>query len=166
MRGKIEEARRSQSGKTVGLRIGSRWYQTKQFEMENCVGCLIEFADSASDYKGKTMYWANDAVVVEHDAQEPKGPDPRIAAGLGANTPLPPTYPSNPPPTNERDAMVYLPMTSNVVAHAIAAGVITEPKQISAWAQAAFLAAKGVVEPLVIRINTQSDEDFSDDIPF
>ena len=62
--------------------------------------------------------------------------------------------------------MGYLPMTSNVVAHAIAAGLIKDPTDIHAWAQAAFIAAKNAVEPMTVNINTQADDEFNDDIPF
>ena len=45
-----------------------------------------------------------------------------------------------------RDDVIFLPMTSNVVAHAIQAGLITKPEDLQKWADSAFQAAKSALE--------------------
>ena len=147
MRGKIEQAKDSQSGKTLGVKIGERWYSTKDFEMRSMVGKMIDFEPTSSEYNGKTMWWLNDYVLCDNT------PNPG-----SANHPL-----GSPVGVPRNDGLSYLPMTSNLVAHAIAAGLITQPAQIATWAGAAFAAAKNVVEGVVV---TQAPEDFDDDIPF
>ena len=45
-----------------------------------------------------------------------------------------------------RDDVVFLPMTSNIVANAIQAGLITKPEELGKWADHAFAAAKSALE--------------------
>jgi len=63
IRGRIEEAKVSQSGKTLGVKIGGTWYQTKSFELQGKIGTTIEGQVSADEWpkgSGKMMHWLND----------------------------------------------------------------------------------------------------------
>ena len=62
--GRIEEARKSQSGKTLGVKINGKWYSTKLWEMENMVGETITITDhSMQEWNGKTIHWLNEYEV-------------------------------------------------------------------------------------------------------
>ncbi len=152
--GVIEEAKQSKSGKTMGIKVGGKWYHTKEFHWQGQVGKHVAFVSSYQAIGDGGMTWANDIVFSGSEgAPSQQTPPPRGQHDDGQQT-----VPVN---TTRPDAMSYLPMTSNVVAHAIAAGVITEPSHIRTWAQAAFDAARTVVE------GTQKhDDEFGDEIPF
>ena len=63
MIGRIDEARQSKSGKTLGVKVGGQWYSTKHWELENMIGQEITFQTSSSEFNGKTMHWLNDYTV-------------------------------------------------------------------------------------------------------
>jgi len=105
------------------------------------------------------MYWINDYEFTNSSAANPQGPDAMVQRPAGQTIAQP-----LPAPTG-RDATTYLPMTSNLVAHAIQAGMITKPQQIGPWAEHAFAAAKNVVEGKQAE-TPPGGEDFDDDIPF
>ena len=158
MRGKIEQAKNSKSGKTLGVLIGQVWYSTKSWELADMVGQMIEFETSTSEFQGQTMHWLNDYGVVDNSQASGALNQPVGVAGV----------PAPAASVAGNDGLSYLPMTSNLVAHAIAAGVITDPTQIDVWARCAFTAAKRVVEgkqPAVGPGGPGGDE-FQDDIPF
>lgn len=79
---KIEEARRSQSGKTLGVKLNGRWFQTKHWELEHMVGETIEITDSSmSEWQGKSIYWLNEYVTAGTDEAPPGVPKaPPVAA--------------------------------------------------------------------------------------
>lgn len=171
-RGQIESVTDSQSGKTISVKIGGKFFSTKNWELRGMVGQTIEFVPDASEYNGKTIMWLNDYTPAgtapptaadafnQAHAQRPSyQPAPVAQPGQGN-----PSYTPAPQPTG--DPMRYLPMTSNLVAHAIAAGVITEPAHIAAWAKAAFSAAKNLIDPSTASITSSSPPEFDDDIPF
>jgi len=64
MMGQIEAVNRSKTGKTLGVKIGDKWYTTKSWELENSVGKTIIFEPSTSEFNGQTMYWINE---YQHD---------------------------------------------------------------------------------------------------
>ena len=70
IRGRIEEARVSQSGKSVGVKIGNTWYQSKDFSLQQMVGDSIQGNTSSSEYNGKTMHWLNDWSTVTPSADD------------------------------------------------------------------------------------------------
>ena len=155
MRGKIEAAKKSQSGKTLGILLGETWYSTKNWELEGMVNTMIEFETSSTDYQGKTIWWLNDYRVVDNT---PTQPQQSSAASAPVGAPAPVQH-------NARDPQVYMPMTSNLVAHAIASGCIKSPDAIHAWTVAAFAAAKSCLEPTAQSSGGMPAE-FDDDIPF
>jgi hypothetical protein len=56
----IQEARRSQSGKTLGIRDqDGTWYQTKCWDLELATGHTIYAMTSISEFQGKQMHWIN-----------------------------------------------------------------------------------------------------------
>ena len=63
MIGIIESTNKSQSGKTLGVKIGGTFYTTKNWELGDMVGKEIVFEPDASEYNGKTMYWLNEYSV-------------------------------------------------------------------------------------------------------
>ena len=150
--GNIQAAQKSKSGKTVRLQVNDRWYSSKDFSLESRVGYSITFDPTSSEYpkgSGELIWWLNDYTFTESSA-----PRPSTQAPTSPTPPTPPTPPIHP------DNISYLPMTSNVVAHAITAGLITSPTDISNWARAAFSAAKNLVA------HKEPGDDFDDDIPF
>lgn len=109
VQGQIEEAKRSQSGKTVGVKIGGKWYSSKDFKLESMVGSVISGFGSDSDFNGKTMHWLNAYTVDAAPA-------------------------SNSAPNGNGGNVNYQPMVSNLAAHLIAAG--KQPHELSAWFKA------------------------------
>jgi len=56
----IQEARRSQSGKTLGIRDQDGvWHQTKCWDLEMATGHTIYAMTSISEFQGKQMHWIN-----------------------------------------------------------------------------------------------------------
>ena len=165
MQGIIQKAQPSKSGKTLGVQIAGQWYSTKAFEMQNMVGQSITFETSTSEFNGTTMHWLND-YTVDSASSTPSG-QAFDAAHAAATTPQAPNQATQPAGVPRKDPMAYLPMTSNVVAHAIASGFIDNPDKIAAWARAAFAAAKGVVEGVqAAPVAGDTTVDYDDDIPF
>jgi len=71
---KVEEARQSQSGKTLGVKLDGRWYQTKQWELQHMVGETIDIVDaSQSVWNGKTIHWLNEYRIAVGDSDMPPG---------------------------------------------------------------------------------------------
>jgi hypothetical protein len=136
--GAISAVEDGKSGKTIRVQVNGQWFSSKEFGLRDMAGQVITFTPSTSEYRGKTYYWVNDYNV-----------------GTTGTTTTTPT--GQPAPVVDAQAMAFLPMTSNLVAHAITAGQITEPREIDAWARAAFNAAKN----LVLDANG-----YDDDIPF
>jgi hypothetical protein len=60
MNGLIEEARDSQSGKTLGVKVSGKWYTTKNWQFRDMIGQSISFTPESSSYNGKTILWIND----------------------------------------------------------------------------------------------------------
>ena len=63
MIGIIESCNKSQSGKTLGVKIGGTYYTTKNWELADLVGKEIVFEPEPSEFNGKTMYWLNEYSV-------------------------------------------------------------------------------------------------------
>ncbi len=63
MIGIIESTNKSQSGKTLGVKIAGKFYTTKEWELADLVGKEIVFDPDVSEYNGKTMYWLNEYSV-------------------------------------------------------------------------------------------------------
>ena len=110
MQGRIEEARPSQSGKTLGVKIGGQWYSTKHWELQNMLGQDITFEASTSEFNGKLMHWLND-YTVQGASNTPSAQAfdqayqqaPPLGAPVQAQ-PMPP-LPQIPPP-RDRDASI------------------------------------------------------------
>ena len=136
--GAISAIEDSKSGKALRVQVNGQWFSSKDFGIRDQVGQVITFTPSSSEYRGKTYYWINDYNVGT------TGTTTTRANG-------------SPAPVADANAMAFLPMTSNLVAHAIQAGKIETPDQIQAWAKAAFHAAKSLIE---------GGDEFDDDIPF
>lgn len=149
MRGKIEAVKESQSGKSLSVKIGERYFTTKNWDMREHVNKMIEFDPSTTEWNGKTIYWINDYALVNNTPVE----TPKTSAGV-AGVP-------------RMDSTTFLPFTSNVVANAIQAGAITSPDDIPAWAHKAFVTIKSLAEGTFGGGSAKSSEDdFDDDIPF
>ena len=125
MRGIIEQARHSKSGKSLSVLIQNVWYTTKHFGLESKVGQEIVF-----DPKPITM---GDGTVIQTI------PSYTLASEGTAPTPAaaPPARPvqASPPPNP------YQPLVSNLAAHLIAAG--QQPSELKRW----FEACLNVLEP-------------------
>lgn len=152
MQGIIAQAQKSKSGKTLRIRVGEQWYSTNNFALESAVGRNVQFEVGTSEYQGNVIYWANDAELVT-DVGAPQPPQ-------GVAPPPSAAAPSNVAATVE--PMALMPFTSNTVAHAIQAGLITKPEEIHAWASKAFNTAKSLVTGKA----PEPNPDFDDDIPF
>lgn len=148
MRGVIDQAKPSQSGKSLSVYLGGNWYTTKHFGLIDKVGQEIVF-----DPKDVTM---KDGMVIKTIpaytlASEP-APTPAAAP---TPTPLRPQVQASPPNP-------YQPLVSNLAAHLIAAGKpVTELPQ---WYEVCvFLledGKKGKGPP------KNSEDDPDDPIPF
>ena len=136
--GAIQSAEEGRSGNSLRVNINGQWYSSKDFGLKDMVGQVVTFTPSTSEYRGKTYYWINDYNIGTTGSA-------RVDKSGNAQAPI---------ATND---MAYLPMTSNLVAHAIQAGKVETPEQIQAWAKAAFHAAKSLIE---------GGDEFDDQIPF
>ena len=124
MRGRIESASPSKSGKTLGVKIGGQYYQTKHWELQNMVGQEIECETSQSEYNGTKINWLN-----EYQTVDLAGP-----SGNGTSPGMPSPAPQSP------DMSRYQPLVSNLAAHLITAGA--GPEALSLW----FDACRRVLE--------------------
>ena len=125
MIGKVESVEKSKSGKALRVKLGGKWYGA--------------FLDSGLDaVVGKMI----DAQIV---------PNAKYGDGIG-QWGMAPDAAEAVRATAERATggvtmagdRFWLPFCSNQVAHAIAAGLIKEPRDISAWAKAAYEAVQAV----------------------
>ena len=125
---KIDEVLPSKSGKAWRVRTGQTWYNAfGDSGIEGHVGKVIDAEISTHEKYG--------AGIQKYKVME---------SGLGS-APVAPKTPLQAP--NEVTVAPYwLPMASNVVAHAIAAGLIKEPTDIKEWVFGAMNAAKGAAE--------------------
>lgn len=156
--GTVKSAEMSRSNTSVRVNVDDRWYSSKKFELQGLVGKTISFVPSVSSHNGKTYLWINDFSVAGA-ASAPNQP------AVAPSAP-PQTAPNRPQATNG-DRQACLPMTSNLVAHAISAGLIKSPDELSLWATKAFDAAYLVLYGNTIPGLSQSaDPEFDDDIPF
>ncbi len=158
--GAIQEAKMSKSGKTLGIMVNGDWYYTKQFHWQSQIGVNITFKGSYVSVGDGGMTWANDIVMTDApgpQSQAPSNYDQAPTPPIQNAAPQPPATSQQSPP--QRDPVIYLPMTSNLVAHAIQVGLIKEPGDIKPWAVAAFRAAKQ-------RIELPDEDVFEEDIPY
>lgn len=153
MIGAITAAQKSKSLKTLSVQINGTWYTTKSWELEQALGRRVIFEPSIQSFPdGGSCTWLNDYVFEDVSS----GPAAQAMDAAMAAGPTPPAasyeVPYGSPPadvprgTTTRDPTTYLSMTSNLVAHAIQAGLITKPDELEKWACAAMSAAKSAVE--------------------
>ena len=157
----IQNAKKSTSGKTLSVQVGGSWFSTKNWEFENMIGQTISFVPDVSEWQGNTITWINDYVqpgMTSADAMNQAMASAAPAAGPSSAAP-------QPRPVANVEPIQCLPMTSNLVAHAIAAGLCKSPDQIEGWANAAFAAAKNCLAPRQAKPQAGAN-DFDDDIPF
>lgn len=110
----IESVKPTSTGKSLIVKAGGKDY----FAKPGCgiqVGMTIDAETKDSQFNGKTNTWIE-----------------KWKATAATTTP---------PGTNAQGAAAYMPFVSNTVAHAISAGLIQNPSQITAWANAAYVAA-------------------------
>lgn len=110
----IESVKPTKSGKSLGVKASGKEYLAKT-DSGLTVGMVIEAETETSEYQGKSYTWINKYKPVA----------------------APQTSHSN------GGAPVWLPMASNVVAHALNAGVIKEPTEVKAWVLAVRDAVEG-----------------------
>lgn len=120
--GTIQQAKMSQSGKSLSVLINEVWYSTKAFELNTMVGATIDFEYSTSEFNGNKMNWLNAYTPVTQQGGNQSAPQQQTPAPSGSSGELP------------------MPFISNVVAHAIQANKIQNPSDITAWANGALQA--------------------------
>lgn len=137
--GSIEQAKPSQSGKSLRILVGGTWYSTDNWALQNAVGRNVTFEVGTSTYNGKTIHFANDAVLTDGVSAQPQQPPPQ------SENPAPPQaqtpHVAPPPAKTAPDPMAYMAFISNTVAHAISAGYIQDPASITKWVDHAYRAA-------------------------
>ena len=66
--GEIEEVKRSQSGKSLGVKLNGKWYSTKIWELEHMVGQTITVTDdSVQNWNGRDIHWINEYTQLPTD---------------------------------------------------------------------------------------------------
>jgi hypothetical protein len=158
MHGQIEATNKSQSGKTLGVKVGETWYTSKNWELEGMVGQTIDFEPSSSVFNGKTMWWINDYGVSNAPptadqamAQAMANQPPPYQQGDRVNTApqMPVAAPSPQVSSRDKDATIgALALTKAVSGDAA-----------TVWAAFEFFYAK-------LLTWQQGDADFNDEIPF
>lgn len=147
VRGRIEEARVSQSGKTVGVKIAGRWYQSKDFSLMQEIGTTIDGKTSSSEWNGKTMLWLND-----WSTAPPTADDAMAAAMSGSPSPK----------AVDRDA--------SIVAQALTKACTTPGDDpVKVWATYCTLyrkALEGVPDTAPRPHGAVKQEEFDDELPF
>jgi hypothetical protein len=116
---RVDDITDSKSGKSWRVKSGSNWYgASKDLLSLSDKGKVFEAKISASDFGP----WIDNATPVGQEKAQ--GPSTSAPGTLSA-------------------APWWLPMASNVVAHAIQAGEIKTPDQIKVWVAAVRDAAEG-----------------------
>ena len=97
----IQEARRSQSGKSLGIqdRTDNMWYQTKDWSLEMMVGATIYAQTSTSEFNGKQMHWINSYSMPEGQVGVPVPAPPQGQPLVGSHPQVNPA----PAPMADRD---------------------------------------------------------------
>lgn len=116
----IESVKVNPSGKSCVVKAGGRDYLAKP-SMGLAAGMSIDAETKDSEYNGKTNTWI--------EKFKPIQSEPHRAAAAAASPP----------------SMAWLPMASNVVAHAIQAGIIQAPNQVGPWVEAVKKSVNGGV---------------------
>lgn len=118
---RIDSATLSKSGKSYAIvAAGVKYYAKPEQGIQDHIGDTLDCEVTTSEYQGNEMLWINKYKVVD-------------AAPAGK------VYSASPP------APVWLPMASNIVAHAIQSGYIQEPTKIREW----VFAVKGAIEAAI-----------------
>ena len=111
------------TAKSLVLTSGGKEYFAKK-ETGITAGMTIDAETESSDYNGKTYVWVKKFTRVN-------------AAPQTADPARPASHAQGGPVTSAGAAPVWGNFVSNQVAHAIQAGLITDPSQIKLWAAAA-----------------------------
>ena len=86
--GTIQETKRSQSGKSLGVKLNGKWYSTKIWELEHMTGTEITVTDdSTQEWNGKTIHWINEYTQLPTD-QVPGVAHQRSATSATSATPV------------------------------------------------------------------------------
>jgi hypothetical protein len=109
------------TAKSLVVTAGGKEYFAKK-ESGLAVGMSIDAETKDSEYNGKNYCWIEKFKPIQSQQHA------AAAASSGGGTAL---------------GMAWLPMASNVVAHAISAGIITTPNQVKPWLDAVKLAITG-----------------------
>ncbi len=137
---RVDEVTPSKSGKAWRVKSGGKWYGAfGDSGIEAHVGKLIEAEITTSEKYGLGI--AKYKVISVEEAPKLGLQSPQIAPRAPISVPQ-----VSIPNQGFQVAPYWLPMASNVVAHAIAAGLIKEPSDIKPWVFGAMNAAKGAAE--------------------
>jgi len=124
---RVDEVLPSKSGKAWRVRTGQTWYNAfMDSGIEACVGKLIEAEIKTSEKFGAGIQ----KYKVVGETTQSQGQKPTQAV-------------QNAPRGTNDGEMRWLPMASNTVAHAIAAGLIKDPTDIKVWVLATRQAIDG-----------------------
>ena len=116
MKGIVEQINKSKTGKSWRVFIGNEWYGAKfDSKLDQATGKAIDFTIESDPKFGN---WIKDW---DYDREPQPAASPAKAQTLA----------------NGKSDRWWINFTSNIVAHAIAAGLIKEPIQLQAWAKAA-----------------------------
>ena len=132
----VEAVELSKTGKSYRVKMAGKWYTSRAKGIEQAAGKHIEpvygVYDAPDGSKLETIQ------VFTYIIEAPAQPAAAPSGPQGTTLPF--------PVQAGRDRW-WMPFVSNTVAHAIAAGIITKPEQITYWAKAAYRAALSVEDP-------------------
>ena len=170
----VERAQRSQSGKTLSVLSGDRWYTTKHFELGNMIGMAIHCQTSESDWQGKPMYWINDYTIPGNQPGTVQPPVPPIQAPPPIQTPVNMPQQAMMPPLPSTTAPQAINRDASIVAQTLCKTVTFTTIQ-DAWAayKLIYAAYQGWLEgpdhqdeaEQTLQAQAQAPE-FVDNIPF
>lgn len=132
----IESVKTNPSGKSCIVKAGGKDYFAKP-DMGLAAGMNIDAVTQVSEFNGKQNTWIKKYTVATNNAAPVGDRAPEASAGRAEG--LKPNAPTGAAP-------FWMPFASNVVAHAIQAGIITAPSMIGAWVDAAKSAAESAAK--------------------
>ena len=160
----IDLKKMSQSGKSLGIKVGGNWYSTREFNWQGQVGANISFIARPQYFDGGgSITWANDIVLANAPGPQSSAPPPQPQApspqAQGYSPPANYTGASQTAPSSGRDR------DASIIAQALTKA-ITKPGDSVATVLKHYSELYALAKAGEEHAPVSSDNEFDDDIPF